>query len=143
MGVNGNYGRHFTFLKYILLLWNKFVDSKMRYSFKIDLDQIFDQEVLLETTGFSVFEIFKNQKYWGGKATDSEGNKVDLGLLAGGLVNKKDISKGLFTPDVGRPLKADLFSVFSSKRLFCPEWPQSISTETEIMYRSIHDFCFS
>ena len=94
MGVNGNYGRHFTFLKYILLIWNKVVDSNIRYSFKIDLDQIFDQEVLVKTTGFSIFEIFKNQKYWGGKATDSEGNKVDLGLLAGGLVNKKDISKG-------------------------------------------------
>ena len=78
MGVNGNYGRHFTFLKYILLLWNKFVDSKMRYSFKIDLDQIFDQEVLLETTGFSIFEIFKNQKYWGGTATDQDGYNLSL-----------------------------------------------------------------
>ena len=135
MGVNGNYGRHFTFLKYILLLWNKFVDSKMRYSFKIDLDQIFDQEVLLETTGFSVFEIFKNQKYWGGTATDHDGYNVDLGLLAGALVNKKDISQGLFTPDVKRPVNNDLFSKLSSKKIFCPEWPQSISTETELMYR--------
>ena len=135
MGVNGNYGRHFTFLKYILLLWNKFVDSKMRYSFKIDLDQIFDQEVLFETTGFSVFEIFKNQKYWGGTATDQDGYNVDLGLLAGALVNKKDISQGLFTPDVKRPVNNDLFSKLSSKKIFCPEWPQSISTETELMYR--------
>jgi hypothetical protein len=136
MGVNGNYGRHFTFLKYILLLWNKFVDSKIRYSFKIDLDQIFDQDVLLKTTGFSIFEIFKNQKYWGGTATDQEGNNVDLGLLAGALVNKKDISQGLFTPDVKRPLNKDLFSKLSSKKIFCPEWPQSVSTETELMYKS-------
>ena len=136
MGVNGNYGRHFTFLKYILLLWNKFVNSKIRYSFKIDLDQIFDQEVLLKTTGFSIFDIFKNQKYWGGTAVDYEGNKVDLGLLAGALVNKKDISQGLFTPDVKRPVNNDLFSKLSSKKIFCPEWPQSISTETELMYRS-------
>ena len=136
MGVNGNYGRHFTFLKYILLLWNKFVDSKIRYSFKIDLDQIFDQEALLKTTGFSIFEIFKNQKYWGGTATDQEGNNVDLGLLAGALVNKKDISQGLFTPDVKRPVNKDLFSKLSSKKIFCPEWPQSVSTETELMYKS-------
>lgn len=136
MGVNGNYGRHFTFLKYILFLWNKFVDSNMRYSFKIDLDQIFDQEVLLKTTGFSVFEIFKNQKYWGGTATDQEGKNVDLGLLAGALVNKKDISQGLFTPDVKRPVNKNLFSKLSSKKIFCPEWPQYVSTETELMYKS-------
>ncbi len=136
MGVNGNYGRHFTFLKYILLLWNKFVDSNISYSFKIDLDQIFDQEVLLKTTGFSIFEIFKNQKYWGGMATDQNGKKVDLGLLAGALVNKKDISKSLFTPDVKRPDNNDLFSKLTSKNIFCPEWPQSVSTETELMYRS-------
>tara|TARA_X000000950_G_scaffold246261_1_gene303626 strand:+ start:238 stop:2148 length:1911 start_codon:yes stop_codon:yes gene_type:complete len=136
MGVNGNYGRHFTFLKYILLIWNKVIDSNMRYSFKIDLDQIFDQEVLIKTTGFSIFEIFKNQKYWGGTATDYEGNKVDLGLLAGALVNKKDISKGLHTPDVNRPESSNLLSKLSSKRIFCPEWPQSLSTETELMYNS-------
>ena len=136
MGVNGNYGRHFTFLKYILLVWNKFVDSNMRYSFKIDLDQIFDQEVLLKTTSYSIFEIFKNQKYWGGTANDPDGNKVDLGLLAGALVNKKDISQDLFTPDVKRPVNKDLFSKLSSKKIFCSEWPQSISTETELMYRS-------
>ena len=88
MGVNGNYGRHYTFLKYILLIWNKIVDKDVRYSFKIDLDQVFDQEILLKTTGFSIFEIFKNQKNWGGTAIDYEGRKVDLGLLAGALVNK-------------------------------------------------------
>ena len=85
MGVNGNYGRHYTFLKYILLIWNKIVDKDVRYSFKIDLDQVFDQEILLKTTGFSIFEIFKNQKNWGGTAIDYEGKKVDLGLLAGAL----------------------------------------------------------
>ena len=136
LGVNGNYGRHYTFLKYILLLWNRFVDSNFRYSFKIDLDQIFDQEMLLRNTGFSIFEIFKNQKNWGGSAFDYQGNKVDLGLLAGALVNKNDISDGLFTPDVKRPNNTDLLSQFSSKKIFCPEWPQSLSTEAELMYQS-------
>ena len=135
MGVNGNYGRHYTFLKYILLIWNKIVDKDVRYSFKIDLDQVFDQELLLKTTGFSIFEIFKNQKNWGGTAIDYEGKKVDLGLLAGALVNKADISKSLFTPDVNRPKNNDLLKNLSSKRVFCPEWPQSLSTESELMYR--------
>ena len=135
MGVNGNYGRHYTFLKYILLIWNKIVDKDVRYSFKIDLDQVFDQEILLKTTGFSIFEIFKNQKNWGGTAIDYEGKKVDLGLLAGALVNKADISKSLFTPDVNRPKNNDLLKNLSSKRVFCPEWPQSLSTESELMYR--------
>ena len=135
MGVNGNYGRHYTFLKYILLIWNKIVDKDVRYSFKIDLDQVFDQEILSKTTGFSIFEIFKNQKNWGGTAIDYEGKKVDLGLLAGALVNKADISKSLFTPDVNRPKNNDLLKNLSSKRVFCPEWPQSLSTESELMYR--------
>ncbi len=136
LGVNGNYGRHYNFLKYILLLWNKFIDHNVRYTFKIDLDQIFDQEMLLKTTGFSIFDIFKNQKNWGGSAYDYEGNKVDLGLIAGALVNKNDVSEGLFTPDVKRPNNSDLFSKFSSKKIFCPEWPQSVSTEAELMYQS-------
>jgi len=78
----------------------------------------------------------KIKNIWGGTATDQEGNNVDLGLLAGALVNKKDISQGLFTPDVKRPVNKDLFSKLSSKKIFCPEWPQSVSTETELMYKS-------
>jgi len=31
-----------------------------RYSFKIDLDQVFDQKMLLKNTGFSIFENIKN-----------------------------------------------------------------------------------
>ena len=136
LGVNGNYGRHYTFLKYILLIYNKVINSDFRYSFKIDLDQVFDQKMLLKNTGFSIFEIFKNQKFWGGTATDFEGRKVDLGLLAGALVNKNDISKDLFTPDVQRPKINNFASDLSSKRIFCPEWPQSLSTEAELMYKS-------
>ena len=136
LGVNGNYGRHYTFLKYILLIWNKVINKDFRYSFKIDLDQVFDQKILLKSTGFSIFEIFKNQKFWGGTATDFDGRKVDLGMLAGALVNKNDISKDLFTPDVQRPKIKNFASDLLSKRIFCPEWPQSLSTEAELMYRS-------
>ena len=135
-GVNGNYGRHYTFLKYILLIWNKVINTDIRYSFKIDLDQVFDQKILLKSTGSSIFEIFKKQKFWGGTATDFEGRRVDLGMLAGALVNKNDISKDLFTPDVQRPKIKNYESDLLSKRIFCPEWPQSLSTEAELMYRS-------
>ena len=136
LGVNGNYGRHYTFLKYILLIWNKVINTDFRYSFKIDLDQVFDQKILLKSTGSSILEIFKNQKFWGGTATDFDGRRVDLGMLAGALVNKNDISKDLFTPDVQRPKIKNFASDLLSKRIFCPEWPQSLSTEAELMYRS-------
>ena len=33
-GVNGNYGRHYTFLKYILLLWNKVIDKNLIIALK-------------------------------------------------------------------------------------------------------------
>ena len=87
-GVNGNYGRHYTFLKYALILWNKVINKSFKYSFKIDLDQIFDQNFLIRVSKMSIFEIFKNQKYWGGSGIDFEERLVDLGMLAGGLVNK-------------------------------------------------------
>ena len=57
-------------------------------------------------------------------------------MLAGALVNKNDISKDLFTPDVQRPKIKNFASDLLSKRIFCPEWPQSLSTEAELMYRS-------
>ena len=74
--------------------------------------------MLLKNTGFSIFEIFKNQKFWGGTATDFEGRKVDLGMLAGALVNKNDISKDLFTPDVQRPKIKILHLIYHQKEFF-------------------------
>ena len=91
---------------------------------------------MLKSTGSSILEIFKNQKFWGGTATDLDGRRVDLGMLAGALVNKNDISNDLFTPDVQRPKIKNFASDLLSKRIFCPEWPQSLSTEAELMYRS-------
>ena len=118
LGVNGNYGRHYTFLKYILLIWNKVINTDFRYSFKIGLDQVFDQKILLKSTGSSILEIFKNQKFWGGTATDFDGRRVDLGMLAGALVNKNEISKDLFTPDVQRPKIKILHLIYPQKN-FC------------------------
>ena len=117
-GVNGNYGRHYTFLKYILLLWNKVIDENFNYSFKIDLDQVFDQKFLLKISNQSFFEILKSQAYWGGSGYDYKDRFVDLGMLAGGLINKGDTSKGYLVPDVKRPNNRNIFQKFLQKEFF-------------------------
>jgi hypothetical protein len=40
-GVDGEYGRHYTFLKAIAAFWNALVDPQIKATFKIDLDQVF------------------------------------------------------------------------------------------------------
>ena len=133
-GVNGAYGRHYSFLKAILLLWQVAVNPQARFTFKIDLDQVFDQAALLAETGRTALQLIANP-LWGGSALDYAGRKVDLGMLAGGLVNEADAPNGLYSPDVTRP-RTDLVSAsLTSRRLFCPQWPQAISTEAEILQR--------
>jgi hypothetical protein len=72
---------------------------------------------------------------WGAEGVDSDGNDVELGMIAGALVNQKDIANGLFTPDVPFPegdLAADELVFFS--------WlPQALSTEAEMMTRYTGD----
>ena len=113
-GVNGNYGRHYTFLKYALILWNKVINKSFKYSFKIDLDQVFDQNFLIRMSRMSIFEIFKNQQYWGGSGIDFEERLVDLGMLAGGLVNKGETYKDYLIPDVKRPEKNNFSNISQS-----------------------------
>ena len=133
-GVNGAYGRHYSFLKAVLLLWQMAVNPKVRFSFKIDLDQVFDQSALRAHTGKTALQLLCNP-HWGGQATDYLGRNVDLGMLAGGLVNQSDSQHGLFVPDVVRPNTSVIARQLSSKRVFCPQWPQAVSTEAEIMQR--------
>ncbi|MEF9425850.1 MAG: hypothetical protein L0956_01245 [Candidatus Mariimomonas ferrooxydans] len=102
IGVDGEYGRHYTFLKAISAFWHVLIDSGIKGTFKIDLDQIFPQKELVEQTGFSAFEHLKTP-LWGAEGTDNKGNKVELGMIAGALVNKKDIKLSLFSPDVCFP----------------------------------------
>ncbi len=129
-GVNGEYGRHYSFLKAIALFWNVLIDDKIKATFKIDLDQVFPQDKLVDETGKSAFEHFKTD-LWGANGVDSSGNPVELGMIAGTLVNFADTSKGLFTPDVlypeGKP-KSDEIIFFS-------QLPQALSTEGEMMTR--------
>ena len=133
-GVNGAYGRHYSFLKAVLLVWQLVVNPKIRFTFKIDLDQVFDQSALRAHTGRSALQLLCNS-YWGGRGEDHLGRIVDLGMLAGGLVNESESGRGLFVPDVARPDTASLVAQPGSKRVFCPQWPQAVSTEAEIMQR--------
>ncbi len=127
-GVNGKYGRHYSFLKAIAPFWNIFIQPEIRATFKIDLDQVFPQKELVEQTGASAFEHFKTP-LWGAHGLDSNGEPVELGMIAGALVNQGDIAKSLFTPDVpfpNRTLSADEYIFFS-------QLPQCLSTESEMM----------
>jgi hypothetical protein len=129
-GVDGEYGRHYSFLKAISAFWNSTRDPNIKATFKIDLDQIFPQRELVEQSGASAFEHFITP-LWGAHGTDSEGNPVELGMIAGALVNEKDIHKGLFTPDVVFPET----SVTYEERIFFSKMLMALSTEGELMTR--------
>jgi hypothetical protein len=125
-GVAGLYGRHYSFLKAIAALWSV-VDSRIRATFKIDLDQVFPQEALVAETGKSALEHLTTDR-WGGRGRSAAGEELDLTMIAGGLVNQSDIGRGLFTPDVtpGEP-EAGEDAVFYSRL------PQALSTVAEIV----------
>ncbi|MFP4206916.1 MAG: hypothetical protein ACLFSP_12460 [Spirochaetaceae bacterium] len=129
-GVDGEYGRHYSFLKAIAAFWNVFVDPRIRATFKIDLDQVFPQTALAEQTGGSAFEHFRTP-LWGARGVDRDGNRVELGMIAGALVNEKDIEKGVYTPDVPFPegIPAGEAAVFFNKL------PMAVSTRAEMMVR--------
>lgn len=129
-GVDGEYGRHYTFLKAIAALWHVLIDNEVKATFKIDLDQIFPQKELVQETGLSALEHFKTPN-WGAKGIDSSGQSVEMGLIAGALVNKNDIKKGIFTPDVTFSKK----EVKGSQLLFFSSLPQALSTQAEMMTR--------
>ncbi len=130
IGVDGEYGRHYTFLKAISAFWQVFIDSGIKGTFKIDLDQVFPQKELVEQSGFSAFEHLKTP-LWGAEGTDNKGNKVKLGMIAGALVNKKDIKLSLFTPDVCFPSD----EAAGDELIFFSPLPQNISTRAEMMTR--------
>jgi hypothetical protein len=129
-GVDGEYGRHYSFLKAISAIWNVFIDNTVSGTFKIDLDQVFPQKHLVNETGKSALEHFQTP-LWGATGVDNNGNKVELGMIAGALVNEKDIHKGLFTPDVKFPggVPDKEANVFFSHLLM------ALSTEGELMTR--------
>jgi len=130
LGVDGEYGRHYTFLKAISAFWQVCIDKEKKGTFKIDLDQVFPQQELVEQTGLSAFGHMKTP-LWGAEGTDSNGEPVELGLLAGALVNEKDIDRSVFVPDVCYP--PDLIK--GDELIFQSILPQALSTEAEMMTR--------
>ncbi len=129
-GVDGAYGRHYSFLKAIAAFWRVVVDPGVRGTFKIDLDQVFPQAELLAETGRSAFEHLATPT-WGARAVDSSGRPVELGMLAGALVNERDIGRGLFTPDVRYPTREPA----ADEHVFFSPLPQALSTAAEMQER--------
>jgi hypothetical protein len=129
-GVDGEYGRHYSFLKAIARFWSVLVSPEIRATFKIDLDQAFPQEELAAHTGLSAFRHLSTS-LWGAQGIDSGGNRVYLGMIAGGLVNRRDIGSSLFHPDVKLPEGDPSYD----ERIFRSAVPQAVSTEAEMMTR--------
>jgi hypothetical protein len=130
VGVDGEYGRHYSFLKAIAAFWNVFIDSRIKATFKIDLDQVFPQKELVAETGASAFEHLRTP-LWGARGLAWNGEQLELGLIAGALVNERDIGRSVFTPDVPFPEPAFSYDEF----FFFSPLPQALSTEAEMMVR--------
>jgi hypothetical protein len=129
-GVDGPYGRHYSFLKAIAAFWSVLVDPRRKATFKIDLDQVFPQRNLVEETGRSAFEHLMTP-LWGARGVDAAGRRVELGMIAGALVNERDIGTSLFTPDVRFPSR----SPQRDECVFFSALPQALSTLAEMMTR--------
>ncbi len=130
LGVDGEYGRHYSFLKAIAALWHVLIDPSIGATFKIDLDQVFPQQALVDESGASAFEHLCSPR-WGADGVDSSGRPVHLGMIAGALVNERDIGSSLFTPDVSYPSGP----LHPADYIFFSPLPQALSTEAEMMTR--------
>ncbi len=133
-GVDGEYGRHYSFLKAISAFWKVLIESEIKATFKLDLDQVFPQKELVSQSKASAFEHFSTP-LWGSHGVDSEGRPVELGMIAGALVNKGDIDKSLFTPDVVFPDR----TLSLEDNVFFSRLPQALSTKAEMMARYVTD----
>jgi len=129
-GVDGKYARHYNFLKAVNVLWKLSVNPSLKGTFKIDLDQVFPQEELVKYTGKSAFEHLKSP-LWGAEGVDREGRKVSLSMIAGALVNERDICQSLFTPDVSIPDRTAPISDL----IFFKHLTMALSTRAEMMTR--------
>jgi hypothetical protein len=130
VGVDGEYGKHYTFLKAISAIWQVLINPRIKGTFKIDLDQVFPQNELVRETGASAFGHFKTP-LWGAEGLDVDDNLIELGMIAGALVNEEDIGSSLFTPDVNFPNR----KISGNEWIFYSPLPQALSTEAEMMTR--------
>ena len=133
-GVDGEYGRHYSFLKAVAPLWKVLADSRKKGTFKIDLDQVFPENELISETGKSAFEHFMSP-LWGAEGKDWKGRNIELGMIAGSLVNEKDIKKSIFEPDVSYPDKKPA----GEDAVFFKQYPMALSTEAEMNLQKYND----
>lgn len=133
-GVDGEYGRHYSFLKAIAPLWQIIADRRKIGTFKIDLDQVFPENELAGETGKSAFEHFMSP-LWGAAGKDWKGRNIKLGMIAGSLVNEKDIHKSIFEPDVPYPDRTP----DGEERIFFKQYPMALSTEAEMNLKKYMD----
>jgi len=132
-GVEGEYGRHYSFLKAVLAIYHAFVDPSVTATFKIDIDQVFIQDSLIAETGKSMLDHFKSD-LWGAKGRNWKGEEIELGMIAGALCNQKDWDKSggkLFIPDVVPPKPDKQLSC--DETIFFSGLPQAFSTDAEMM----------
>lgn len=129
-GVDGEYGRHYSFLKAIAPFWSIMIEPDIAATFKIDLDQVFPQVELVKETGQSTFEHFMTP-LWGATGVDRSGRPIEFGMIAGALVNEKDIEKSIYMPDVRKPLRP----LTPDEYIFFSTLPQALSTEAEMLTR--------
>ncbi len=130
LGVDGEYGRHYSFLKAVAALFAVLLFPEVRGTYKFDLDQVFPQEELVRETGRSAFEHLC-APLWGAEGVDGGGCPVHLGMLAGSLVNASDMGAGLHTPDVRWPTGGPA----GDQWVFASVLPQVLSTEAEMATR--------
>ncbi len=133
-GVDGKYGRHYSFLKAISPLFQILYDKDKTGTFKIDLDQVFPEKELVRETGKSAF-CHLMTPLWGAEGRDWKNRKVELGMIAGSLVNEKDIKKSFFYPDVPYPETEPR----GEERVFFKHYPMALSTEAEMDVRTYKD----
>ena len=126
-GVDGEYGRHYSFLKALSAYWQVVIDPAVKGSFKLDMDQVFDEKALVAETGQSALEHFLTP-LWGAEGMDADGQGIELGMMAGALVNFRDIGHGLFTPDVPMPK----YIPKGEPVVFFSRLPQAVSTMAEM-----------
>jgi len=131
VGVDGKYGRHYSFLKAVALWWQQYLNPELKAVFKIDLDQVFDQQKLKEETGRWAFENFKSP-LWGAEAVDYQGREVELGMIAGQLVNDSDIYSSVYELDIKKPAPGLEYDQY----IFYKQKVQYISTAAEMGYMS-------
>jgi len=133
-GVEGQYGRHYSFLKAVLPLFNV-VFPEVVATFKIDIDQVFIQDSLMAESGESALDHFKTP-LWGATGKNWKGEDIELGMIAGTLCNQADWEKSngkLFIADVKIPA-ADK-KLAADETMFFSGLPQSVSTEAEHMMK--------